>query len=137
MTVQTSGEFPQQFGVMRGAVTLGAIGNQAMPLMTVGAGHLAMLAFGVAPGSVDLRVTGPAGRGVLGAVSDFQRFMHRVAGQTLANLLSGQMGLMAFHAGWNIAVPVMVAFPAGDICLVFAWELRHFSGRAGVAGSAG
>jgi hypothetical protein len=40
--------------------------------------------------------------------------MDRMTGQTFRNLLTGKMRFMAFHAGWNQTVAVMVAFLTGN-----------------------
>lgn len=116
MAVQTFGEFFQQFGIMGSIVAFGAIGYLAVLLMAVGAGNLPMFAGGPAPGGISAVMTGAAGGGVSRAIGDGQWFMNRMTGQTFRNLLIAKMRFMAFHAGWNQTVTVMVAFLTGNFC---------------------
>lgn len=69
-------------------MTFSTVRDLTMFLMAVGTCYLTMLTRGVAPGGKDIFVTGAAGLGIVRAVSDFQRFMNRMAGQAFSNLLT-------------------------------------------------
>ena len=51
--------------------------------------------------------------------------MDRMTGQAFRNLLTGKMRFMAFHAGRDETVVVMVAILTGNFCCVFAGKFAH------------
>jgi len=61
MTIKTSGKFTEHGGIMGRIMTFIAIRNQAMPIMAVSTGNLAMQAGSIAPFCKNTVMTGAAG----------------------------------------------------------------------------
>jgi len=79
MTVETTREFFQHFGIMGLIMAVGALRNLAMLFMAFGAGNSGMFAWGGCPDIIDLVMAGAACSLGSGLIGDFQRPVYGMA----------------------------------------------------------
>lgn len=132
VAIETTREFFQHFWIVRLLMTLGALGNPAMLLMAIGTGDTGVFTRRAGPGLVHGCVAGTTGVFRAGAVGDLQGLMNRMAGKTCLDRLIRNMGLMALHAGRNVAVLGMMTFGTGNHGMLARFS-RQLSCRPGMA----
>lgn len=133
VTIKTARKLVQQRLGMGRLVTHGALGNLPMGLVTATAVHLAVLALGLAPLTIDFFMAGIAGNGVIFAVeNNLQGLMRLVTGHTGLNGLLLEVRLVTLETLGNVAVLVVVTLLAGLLGMS-AGCLDHLSRRTTVA----